>query len=125
MSILTPDGPSLDTQYSVVQIPGERVRKDMEALANVEQCHATGVVKDGQIVVHKEHNHIPDTRISERLIARKTARDGVTVGAKCIVHVSGINVVLTHLLQKTVALLTSLCGLHNTRTKISPNTTRV
>ena len=102
------------------------VTKIMQKISpNVEQCHATGVVKDGQIVVHKEHNHIPDTRISERLIARKTARDGVTVGAKCIVHVSGINVVLTHLPQKTVALLTSLCGLHNTRTKISPNTTRV
>ena len=55
------------------------VTKIMQKISpNVEQCHATGVVKDGQIVVHKEHNHIPDTRISERLIARKTARDGVT-----------------------------------------------
>ena len=36
-----------------------------------------GIVKDGKIILHKNHNHDPDNKIYDRLSAWKTAREGV------------------------------------------------
>ena len=44
---------------------------------NVVKCHATAIVKDGKITIQKDHNHVPDKMIHDRLSARKKAREGV------------------------------------------------
>ena len=36
---------------------------------DVIKCHATGIVKDGKIILHKNHNHDPDDKIYDRLSA--------------------------------------------------------
>ena len=36
---------------------------------DVIKCHATGIVKDGKIILHKNHNHDPDNKIYDRLSA--------------------------------------------------------